>query len=385
LSTDGIILNKVFTKILGTSSPMNLSLVGYQGLAGGNVSLGDLVAADPSLGTPSQLLSTPVSVKRLAQASVTALNNKAAGGDTAAGTAATPLGTFASTIDSGLMVKLGDVLAFDQPDGVAAAGAQLNAFDLITTGAEKARIANNTNLISIPNLEINPINGLPVISNLVTSGTGTTLAMTIIEAPRLSALGPARCPSPAPAPCVTYAQTAQISLKLTTRVGIGTCPGLICAADIVLPIDISAAKGVANLTAVTCANPISASQVYSRVDTDGASVKAIGPSVSLLSLPVAAPALLGPVNLVSGSTPLTFTGPFPSARQSTSAQSVGLVPLVSALLPIVGLVTAPILNATMGQIESVLLGPVLKGLGISIAGADVRAMQVRCGVPTLVE
>ena len=378
-ATDNLVLNRVFSRLFGVPlSTMNLSVVGYQGLAGGNVSLAELVAADPTLGSPSQLLNTPVSVRRLAQASATALSNRAAGGDTAAGNAATPLGTFAGSIDSALSARVGDMLAFDQPDGDAAASAQINAFDLITTGAQRARINNGTNVLSIPQLEINPTTGLPIVNNLVPGST--VLTMNLIEAPRQSALGPARCT--AAGVCETFAKTAQIAMTLTTQIRVGStpCPGLLCVVQLSLPIQVSAVNATANLTDIRCGSPVSASQADVRVDTNAGNVTSTATATVSLVGPVTLP--LSPQPLAAGSQTKTFTGPFPTAWQSTAAQSLGLRNLIASF-PLLGSVLG-ILNPIVDQIDGVLLQPVMRGLGISIAGADTRVNQVVCGVPQLV-
>jgi uncharacterized membrane protein len=147
-----------------------------------------------------------------------------------------------------------------------------------------------------------------------------------------------------------------------------------------LPIRISAVNATANLTDIRCANPVSGSQADVRVDTNAGSVNSTATASVALVGPVTAP--LSPQPLAAGSQTKTFTGPFPTGWQSTAAQSLGLRNLIASL-PLLGSVLG-ILNPIVDQIDTVLLQPVMRGLGISIAGADTRVNQVVCGVPELV-
>ncbi|MDQ3977960.1 MAG: hypothetical protein M3314_00185 [Actinomycetota bacterium] len=368
------VLNPVLTQFLGLNPATTLSLVGYQGLANGSVSLREIAAADASLGTPDQLLNSTVNVKKLALATVQALNNRP-GSDTAAVAARTALGSFASNIDTAMTVRLLDLLAVQQPASDAVLDSQINVFDLIVGAGQAstaAKIASGQNFISVPGLTV----GIP---NLASS----TLKLWVIEAPRISVLGPASCNPALTGPCVTNVQTAQVQVELNTRISVGAgCPGsLLCVADLQLPFVISAAKGTASLTAVRCGAAAGLSEADVRIDTAGADVRASGSA--RLGIAPAVPLALGPMPVVAGQEFKTFSGPpFPTAVQSASAQGLVLKNLISAV-PVLGPVLG-VVNPVLDDIDARILAPLFKGLGLSFAGADVKTLQILCGTPTLV-
>jgi uncharacterized membrane protein len=375
-TNDAAALNKVMTAFLGNSSAINLTAVGYQGLAGGTVSLADLVAADPTLGSPNDLLTSSVSVRRLALATVTALNNK---GDAASLAARTPLATFASTINSSLMVKLSDIVAVQQPanPGSAAAQAQFNVLDLIG-GSAQAAVADGAHFVNVPNLTVS-VPGL----------ASASLKITVIEKPRISAMGPAYYDT-ATGKWATTAQTAQVKVELNSHITVGTC--LITCVDLTMPLSVSAAKATGSLTAIRC--PAASRQADVRVVTEGANATADNTlTAKLLGVNLLPPASLVSTNVavVGGTTTpdLAFSGPpFPTAIQRTAAIGAGLTTATQSKLTLLGFIPAgpvlDLLSPVTAAIDEEILEPVFDALGISLGGADVRVMQVDCQVPTLV-
>jgi len=380
--TDNTVLNRTLTAILGTTPTINLTVLGYQGLAGGSVSLADLVAADPGLGTPDSLLTGTFTVRRLAQATLTALNNKAAGGDTAAAAAATPLGTFASTINSTLMVRLGDILNIEQPADPAsvAASTQFNVFDLIT-GAGEAGMFDGTNAVTIPNLTLG-------IAGLVSE----TMKLTVIEPPKISAFGPSLY-NTTTGTWATTASTAQVKLELTSHIIVGTCDLLSTCVDLTMPLKVSAAKATGSLTAIRCPTGSTTRQADVEVVTAGANATAD----NVLTAKLLGVDLLPPLSLVStnvavagGTTapPLTFTGPpFPTPIQSTSATGAGLATATQSQLTLLGFIPVgpvlSLLSPVTSAIDTQILAPVFNALGLSVGGADVQTLRIECGVPGL--
>lgn len=377
-TNDAAALNKVMTAFLGNSSAINLTAVGYKGLAGGTVSLADLVAADPTLGGPNDVLTSSVSVRRLALATVTALTNK---GDAASLAARTPLATFASTIDSTLMVKLSDILAVQQPanPGSAAAQAQFNVLDLIS-GSGQAAVADGAHFVTVPNLTVS-VPGL----------ASASLKVTVIEKPRISAFGPAYYDT-ATGKWATTAQTAQVKVELTSHIVVGSCGFLGTCVDLVMPLTVSAAKATGSLTAVRC--PGTSRQADIRVVTEGANATANNTlTAKLLGVNLLPPASLVSTNVavVGGTTTpdLTFTGPpFPTAVQSTAATGAGLTTATQSKLTLLGFIPAgpvlDLLSPVTAAIDEEILEPVFDAFGLSLGGADVRVMQVDCDVPALV-
>ncbi len=382
-TTDAGLYNQIFSALLGTTPAINLTALGYQGLAAGSVSLEDLVAANPALGTPDELATGTVSVRDLAEASVDALNNK---GDAASIAAATALGNFATKIPSDLHVDMGDFLKVDAPSSPAAASAQMNVFDLITSAGQAAQIANGVNLITVPNLTA-------TIPGLTTS----TAKLHLIEAPRI-AIGPVRADPSGPQGWATWAQTAQMRVELTTSITIGTCTGLLASCIALnLPIDVSAAKATGSLVDVSCGTPPPPAFKHNSilVDTVGAEARAAATAtIKLLGLTVPVPPLLNAYQPIAGGTttpPLNFDGPaYPTAIQSTAANGLGLATLLTGQLNLLGLNIG--LGTLLGQlttvtnsIDNLILKPLFDSLGLSVGGADVRTLSVDCGTPTLIK
>ncbi|MDQ6840190.1 MAG: hypothetical protein M3137_18125 [Actinomycetota bacterium] len=375
-------LNKITTAILGTSTAVNLTAVGYQGLAGGTVSLADLIAADSTLGTPSTLLTNSTSVRKLALASVSALNTKATGppADAVALAAKTPLATFAGSIGLGVTAKLGDILDFSAPADSSAMAAQINVFDLITSAGELS-IENGTHFVTVPGLTV----GVPGL-------TSSTLTLTVIEAPKLSNYGPAEKDATT-GKWVTTAHTAQIDLKLDNQINVAVPPVcvVVCAASALsvslgLPITIAGAEATGSLTAIRCTTP-----KQNDIEVVTAGTHAITDStlaVSLLGIPLPLPPLVHTdVSLVGGTSTLTFTGPtYPTAIQSTAATGAGLSTATTSQFTVLGAdlgaVTA-LLKPVTDDIDKRIFGPIFKALGLSVGGADVVTMRVDCGVPGL--
>jgi uncharacterized membrane protein len=368
-------LNKITTAILGTSTAVNLTAVGYQGLAGGTVSLADLVAADSTLGSPDTLLSNSTSVRKIAQASVTALNTKATGTppDTAALAAKTPLATFASTINSAMTVRLGDILGFSQPADSSAAAAQINVFDLITSAGELS-IENGSHFVTVPGLTV----GVPGLSS-------STLKLTVIEAPKLSNYGPAQYDATT-GKWATTAHTAQIDIALDNHITVGTC--LVLCVDLQMPLRIAGAEATGSLTAIRCTTPKQNDISVTTAGTHAIADNILG--VSVATLPLSLPPLIhSDVALAGGTTTpdLTFTGDtYPTAAQSTAATGAGLSTATTSQFTVLGAnlgaVTALLKPVTDG-IDQQILGPLFNALGLSIGGADVVTMRVDCAVPGL--
>ena len=313
---DNTLLNRIFSSILGTSPALNMDLVSYKGLANGTVSLAEIVAADAGLGTAQQLATSNVELKRLATATLKALQNKAAGGDLAALAAATALGTFAANIPSNLHVNMGSILGLNAPDDPSALSAQIGVFNLLTTGGQAAQIANGNNFLNIPNLTL-------AIPGLTTSN----LRLHLIETPRIALPGPARTvpidPVNFPTGWQTWAKTAQIGIELTTSITIGSCGFLATCIKVDLPIVIDGAKAFGSLTDIRCAAPNKYNDILvSTLATQAqAAIKA---NVSLLGIPLPLPPIVNAsVPLGGGSSTLTFQNkpPVPGPEYPTDIQS----------------------------------------------------------------
>lgn len=122
---------------------VNLGLVGYQGLAKADVTLGQL-AARPAIGTPEQLLTGTIQYRTLLQAVLEVLNEEK---DPANQAAVQALGALINATSGTPTLRLGDVLHV-APSDVAALETDLNVLDVIGS----ARVATGQHFINIPKL-----------------------------------------------------------------------------------------------------------------------------------------------------------------------------------------------------------------------------------------
>jgi uncharacterized membrane protein len=228
------LLNPLLSALFG--SAVNLTAVSYQGLAGANVSLLDLVEV-PGLGvgTVDELLELPaVRVADLFIASATVLDRQGKG------VQADVLRALAATVPTPT-ISVADLLGV-QGTPQAALAASLNVLDLIT-GA--AYLVNDGRTVNVPNLGI----GLP-------GAAVASTKLTIVEPTQGACLG-----------VNDSAETAQVRLDLTARVDARSLSVLgssvsMEATDLHLSIDLG--KAVATLLGVHC-NPTGPDLVRVRV------------------------------------------------------------------------------------------------------------------------
>lgn len=372
-NNDRIILNRVFSGLLGISPAINGDILSYQGLANTSVSINDLIGADATLGSPEQLLNSTVSVRQLVNASAAALGTK---GDAASLAGRAFLLTFANSINSSLVFKVGDLLAVQQPADPAAAATQFNVYDLIVGSAQ---IANGTNVISIPNIAVGLNLGVTVLQS--------DLRLHVIQGPQF-AYGPAKAVIGNSPPWATVARTAQVGFDFDLRVSAGVCP-LLCA-TLTLPMRVAAAKATGALTQIQCANPpppAGTDAVSILTATEAVSATAATTVTATVVLPLTLPLMNATANVGGSSNTLNFTAPpVPTAKQSTAANGLGLASLLTSNLQLLGLPlnVLGILTPVVQVVDASVLAPVFRSLGLSFSGADVQVVKVDCQpTPTL--
>src|SRR5687767_11788012 len=134
--------NTVLSAIFGKS--FNAQVVSYQGLASANVttSIRKLGLNMPvTVMSPTEVLNTSISTKKLMLASAAALND---GNHTAA---VNVLNALAASVTSETYVKLGDFIKVDAANADSAADAELNVLQLLTAAAF---VVDGNHAISIP-------------------------------------------------------------------------------------------------------------------------------------------------------------------------------------------------------------------------------------------
>lgn len=287
----------LLNKELGVPPSAGITAVSYQGIANGNVKLGDLATA-LGFATPSQMLNGNVAYGDLLQGMATVLTNSgqsSAGADMAVIAANVKSTTMGKTlVGVGKIANAGGSLG----DGSALAGnAGLNPFDLLTAGADAALLnggsavaVNNVNL-AIPNVASAQLN-LHVLQ-IPQDGYGHACGIT---EPLL--------PLPAPPPCaeaVSAQAESQTILSVTpdsaTQAALATAaaqlsPTISVATTLYLPIYVNSASGHGWVSQVWCG---STSDVTVPVDAyahTGALHLAIGQDLPL-SLPTGQTDLTG--------------------------------------------------------------------------------------------
>lgn len=386
-STTSSLLNPIVGSMLG--STVNLSLVSWQGLASGSVTLSalqaELAAMGFNVGSVSELLDANLTLAQLYQATANVMTKN---GDTANAAVFNTLKVNAVTATT---IKLGRMITVEQGAESAAAGAQLNLLQLVTGSAQ---LANGTNMISVSDLGISVPNALSV---------GMTLK--VIEGTKIY-IGPAGA-----GPHVT---TGQVELILTPQVNILNLLGLVKVTGL-FPVELHAAGATGTLKSVACpskdivvtADPkaFSGALKSSRLRVTSLSLLHLMDvdQTNSISTAVDGPAQdlaftysteFSPPNDVSkhvGSHPLGIKTPNVVTGTAVNVNLLGLASLGLSAGTVLDAVIAA-LDTMVGDIDSLVLTPLFKALGITIGGADVTALGIdpftggslpQCGVPAL--
>ncbi len=407
-SSQGTLLNPLLNALLGSS--LNLGLVGYQGLASSNISLLSLVEVGGlGVGTVDELLALDnLSVGRLFIAAAKVLDSQ---GKLAEANILRAINLAASTPT----IALGS-LVNAAPSDSAALDAEINVLDLVT-GA--ALVANEGHAVNVPNLGIS----LPGV-------VSTSTSLTVIEAPRTGCKR-----RPAETAQVRLRVTASIPARSINvpilglaNVGVG-----LDATTVTLDLDVG--KAIATLASVHCSaggpdyvKVALSSSVVGSINVSaslGAHVKVTVPLLgsggllnqilsllglgSLLNPPeiqldtalavnVNAPPtgtyakevtlpIPGAYTVPAGSGSGVILGPATASTTGTTQMSIhyGLFgnqtklvlnadPLYSTVLnPVLSGVAAS-LNPLLTALQSAIITPLSKMLGLQVGGADVFAI-----------
>ena len=387
-TTTSPLLNQVLKGMLGAG--VNLSAVGYNGLAAATVELGD-VWTELGLGTSSQILNSEVTVRDFLTAMASVLNDQ---GDPSSVTAATTLGTLAAQVDQNANFKFGDMLELVSGDPGQAAGARLDVLQMVGMAASAA---NGNNLLNVT---------LPIT---IPGVTATTMKLGMIEAPKI-ATGPAR--QDGSGNWVTQAHTGQVRMQLDLTL-LQRLNVLLSQGVVHLPVYLEAAGATGELTNIRCAIPHANSDITVRTTTQPVIAK-VGTATDPTLTDPGVPAVVNPGQIVSiaGLVNVTGTATATMAGGATDliiqllqtltagSQSVSLAAqLVSSLalnVQVLGLGvnattvannTLAILNPVLSALDSTLLTPLkqaLGSLGIAIGGADVSNLDEGCGYRRLI-
>jgi uncharacterized membrane protein len=339
---------------LGTS--VNLTAVGYDGLANTDVTVQQLINASGGVLTPTNVLSTSLtgaqwdSFLNTAVESQTALLSCGASPTPYPCTANTSLTTLSNSINTSTSASLCQLVSINGSTcsggelSQAALSANINVLQTLTTEAELANGTNALNVTAALNLGI----------------TSAKLYTTLIQVPQV-AYGPVG----------TTASTSQVNISLQLSIaGVG-----------LLVIPITGADGTATLQTITCSdNVMTNTKINASTTAATLDVSLLGTTISTATVS-GATATLGytvapPTTATITASPPTNPITVGTENPSLSFTSVGLLGLVEDLL------VNPVLSTLGG---SNVLGPVLQALGVNLAGAQVADLSTDCGSVSLVQ
>src|SRR5581483_1891013 len=348
----------------------HLNGVSYTGLVGASLSLKQIGLNMPvSVGvlSPTQLLTTSVSINNFMLASIAALN---AQGNTTAATVLNNMILNASTTGT---VKLGDFVNVAAGAENAAADASLDVLGILTSSAmimEK----NSGHALSIPTTSIS----IPGVASITASAT-------VIDPAKIY-FGPVGGPS---------VSTAQVRLSIDPVINLtlGIPAVLGVTVNGALPLDVTAAGATASLAAVNCATPsITVASTVQAVNLNtsvslGLGVTVLFLNLGLAQLNIAAGAKTAPTN---STTTFNYPSEFgPSHAKTVGSSSLGLSGLLSvssANISLLGLgvnltslanLVVPAINGILSSLDTALTLP-LQALGVKLGGADIAALGYTC-------
>lgn len=335
---------------------LGLSLVSYDGLVGARVGL-DALATELGLdvGSPDELLGADLTLGELiaAQAAVLRRNGDIIHADILDG-------VVADLPHPDLPISLGDILQIANGGAAAAAVASLEVLDIL---AGAAFVANGNNALAVPGLDL----GLAGV-------LATTTSVQVIEAPRIAFGGPG-----------TSVSTAQV--RLSTRVDLSVL-GL---AGVHVDLTLTAASATATVEQLSCGRPqvlgfgVDTGLVTARLTLAG-QVLPLGPLGSLLTLGGTVvtnePPSTGSLDFVIPPDAIGTSKPY--AEDSLDLTGVTITPTATLLgapvplLPGVATLLNPLLANVVSGLNTAVVQPVLSLLGVSLPGADVTPLALRC-------
>ena len=365
------LLNPIVGGWIGGS--LSLSLVSWQGLTTASASVTpralqtQLVALGLNVGTFDQLMNTDITLFNLYKAYANALTNQ---GQVAA---ASVMNTLSLTANGSSHMKLGQLFDFSQGDPGTAMNLAVNAFQFVTGSAA---VANGSSFVSVPNVTI----AVPNVSN-------TSLSLQVIEAPiiKFGTVG-------------TKITTAQVQLTVTPTLANVTVANVAPLTSIrlngALPLTATAGGAVATLNSITCTTPKAVGIGVDPKAYTSASTATVGLTAQVLVVPVTGSATLNSsVTTDAANVPLTFAypGEFGPPGKHAGGTTLGLsglpaagtvtVSLVGVSVPI-GLpgAVAGALSPVLGNVDTLIVDPLMRALGLDLGGGDVEALGISCGL-----
>jgi uncharacterized membrane protein len=388
-SSQSTLLNPLLTGLYGGSAnSVNLSLVGYQGLAATDVTLGAL-ATQLGFGSTTALLASNVNVKNLLTAEATLLSLNCVGSNTYC-TAAASLNGIAAAINSTNTLKLGNLISVATGSESAAAVTSVNVLGLLTGSAQ---IINGTSAVTLNNVAVT----IPGV-------TSTKVTLNLIEPPVIY-IGPVGGSTR-----LTAQATLTVTPTINLPVGLPPLVGTVLTGN--LPITVTGGGAKGTLEAAQCDGASAGITVGADVQAAASTIAGnlgLSATVLFVNLQVANVAVNGTgVASTVGHFDPAFaypgdfgsTGPPPVAPTTTHVgnTTIGLGTLTTGTVTasvIGGLVTLPVntnailgtaLGTVLSAVDTSIVQPILKGLGLDIGAADVTPLRpISCSTPALMK
>lgn len=342
-----------------------LTLLGYQGLATGNVTLGALgTALGFSTLTPDQVLASYVKVSDLVNASASLLN---ANNPTAAADLTTLGSHLATSLDTTTTILVGDALGLKTGQG-AVALTQVNLLEMVAGGVE---VANQN-----AGLAVNLALSLPLLG-------GASVTFAGISPPTLSPYGPVGI----------WATNTQVTATLTVSLNVSVVGLSISSVQLPLVMTLGGATGT--LTEIDCAsgNPVDI-QLKTAFNNVVATIQngvVNGPTV--LGSPTILGTVTGNINVPSSSVtgtvvndPANFVGASPQAAVTASSNlgtATASLTTNLTLTPLLDVTTSNAIAAAIDPILPTLINTIASTLqttyGIHIGNASYLGVSDNCG------
>lgn len=356
------------------------ALVSYQGLANAGVTLGQL-QTKLAVGSMTALLNSSIKANELYLAMAKALGCSQANGCTNA--AAVTLLGLSGSVNSSTTFKLSELVTVATGSEAAAASTSINVLDLVTGSAQ---LINGTHAVSAPLTTVAIPGGGTNKSQCgpatQSAGCLTITPLTVIEGPQIY-IGPVG----------GFKTTSQVTVGVEQDVNLLNMPLLstlnlaTIAGKLTMGLTAGNAKGT--LTKAGCTPTLGETVT---VDTTGTTTT-LGGTLTVKALLLNSTTNVAGSSTVAGVTgvPLSFIYPGEYPPQTMTPKHVGGTSLnvqgtaVTSSLATVD--TAALSTALTGAggtattLDTAVISPVLRALGIEVASADVWAMGAPNCVP----
>jgi uncharacterized membrane protein len=367
-SSQALLLDDIFTDAFGGA--INVSAVGYTGLADADISIEELGTHLPiAAGTPDEVLTTSVTVQEVLHAAADARTAK---GDVMSADILTSMAVVAPATT----MTLDSVIESSPKSAEDAGGTPFNLLGFVTG---TAFVADGDNAISLPSWSVT----IPGVSS-------QTVSLEIIEGKQMLSGG-----------IGTSFTTSQIRLNIETTIDkdiSAVLAGGRLRGD--LPMTVELGGLTATVTGIECdADPraffdADPSAADTRVDAD----VTLDAKVGFLTLSVLEVQAEGSATTDDPGTALIFNHPADfGIPKSVGTNTVGMSSVVSigatntTVLAVHLLGEAALTNIVVSELEILMddidggVLPVLSDLlGVQFAGGDLTAISMSCGVPRLV-